>query len=358
MKKIKYFKLLAGIIMMTLISCQNEDWSFPDFDYTTTYFPYQSPVRTLILGNTDQVDNSKDKLLQFSIGVRVGGMYENKKDWTVNYSIDNDLVKGLFNATNDSMKVLPQSYYTLSPLGSLVVPKCSFVGNINVQLNNSFLDDTLAYRGVYVIPVKISSSTTDSVLYGKLLPSVLPSLADVRIATQWVVAPKSYTLFGIKFINAYHGTYLHRGLDSIKTVPGVFVQKNIYRTNYVETDELWNVKALGRDTVEISGTVKRTPSSPGSFSMWLVFNQQNETCSIVSAKKYHKGSTLKTPRFTVAGTGKFVKSGDSWGGKKRDAIHLKYQITDNTLNEVHFASDTIVIRDRTVKFETFTITVK
>jgi len=358
MKKIKYFKFLAGIIMIMLISCQNDEWSFSDFDYTTTYFPYQSPVRTLILGNTDQVDNTKDNLLQFSIGVRVGGMYENKKDWMVNYSVDNALVKGLFNATNDTMKALPQLYYTMSPLGSVVVPKGSFVGDINIQLTNNFLDDTLAYRGVYVLPLKISSSTTDSVLFGKLLPSVSPSLADVRIATQWVVAPKSYTLFGIKFINAYHGTYLHRGIDSIKTVPGVFVQKNIYHTKYVETDELWNLKALGRDTVEISASVKRSPSSPGSFSMWLVFNQQNETCAIVSAKKYHKGNTLKVPRFTVTGSGKFVKAGDSWGGKKRDAIHLKYQITDNTLNEVHYASDTIVIRDRTVKFETFAVTVK
>lgn len=358
MKKSKYFKLLVGISVVLLVSCQNENISFPDFDYTTTYFPYQSPIRTLILGNTDQVDNTKDKLLQFSIGLRVAGMYENKKNWTVNYSVDNNLTRGLFNATNDSMLALPAKYYTLNPLSSVIVPVGSFVGNINVQLTNSFLDDTLSYRGVYVIPLRINTSTTDSILRGKLSTTVSPDTADVRVSTQWNVMPKDYTLFGIKFINAYHGTYLHRGIDVVKTIPGVFVQQNIYHTNFVETDELWSVKALGRDTVEVNATVKRTPSSPGSFSMWLKFNQHNDTCVIVSAKKYHKGLTLKTPRFIVAGSGKFVKEGDSWGGKKRDVIYLKYKITDTTLNEVHDATDTIVIRDRTVKFETFTITVK
>ncbi|MGV8094983.1 MAG: hypothetical protein AB2L24_24275 [Mangrovibacterium sp.] len=50
-----------------LFSCQNEDWSFPDFDYTTTYFPYQYPVRTLVLGDY-YFDNTNDNQHKFLIG--------------------------------------------------------------------------------------------------------------------------------------------------------------------------------------------------------------------------------------------------------------------------------------------------
>ena len=45
MKIIKAFIPLV-MAMGLLLSCENEDWEFPDFNYTTTYFPYQYPVRT------------------------------------------------------------------------------------------------------------------------------------------------------------------------------------------------------------------------------------------------------------------------------------------------------------------------
>ena len=59
-----------------------------------------------------------------------------------------------------------------------------------------------------------------------------------------------------------------------------------------------------------------------------------------------------TPSYTVTGTGEFVKKGDFWGNEKRDVLYLKYQVVFGTTT--HSLTDTLVLRDRQVKFETFT----
>lgn len=49
----KLNKLYLGLIFLStvLISCENQDNDFPDFDYQTVYFASQYPDRTLQLGN-------------------------------------------------------------------------------------------------------------------------------------------------------------------------------------------------------------------------------------------------------------------------------------------------------------------
>jgi hypothetical protein len=47
----------------------------------------------------------------------------------------------------------------------------------------------------------------------------------------------------------------------------------------------------------------------------------------------------------------FVRNGDEWGGKKRNVLHLQYKV--EFANSTHEFADTLVIRDRGVKMETF-----
>jgi hypothetical protein len=56
--------------------------------------------------------------------------------------------------------------------------------------------------------------------------------------------------------------------------------------------------------------------------------------------------------YTVSGSGSFVKKGDMWGNEKRDVLYLKYKVEFGTTT--HNLTDTLVLRDRGVKFETFT----
>src|SRR5688500_20364553 len=108
---------LSGIVILTLglFSCKkNDPWKFPDFDYTTAYFPYQYPVRTLVLGEYN-FDNSNDNQLKFLISATMGGVYKNNKNIGVEFVVDETLIDNLFNnAGSTPTKPLPTAYYTLS----------------------------------------------------------------------------------------------------------------------------------------------------------------------------------------------------------------------------------------------------
>jgi hypothetical protein len=334
MKKTIIVSLTA--LMLGMFSCENAKWEFPDFDYTTTYFPFQYPVRTLVLG--DYVyENENDNSLKFLISPRVAGMYENKWNWTVHFELDEQLAQNLQTDKGVDVKVLPSQYYSLQPVNQIVIPKGQFHAGIEVQLSEDFLNDPLAVEFNYVIPLKITTSTTDSILTGK--PSI--AMADPRIAGQWIAAPKNFTLFGIKFVNAYHGKYLRRGQSVIRDSQNQILETVTYRQKYVEQDEVWSLKTAGRNDVVVSGVLRSSSGSPGTFEMKLAYDN-NGNCVITGTDK----ST-----FPVAGTGKFVKNADEWGDKKRDAIHLNYNVTVGS--EVHNLTDTLVFRDKAVVFEEY-----
>ena len=333
------------LLLLMVFSCKNQDWSFPNYRYSSTYFPYQTPVRTLVLGDYDEVDNTKDQNLQFSIGVALGGMYDNGQDRKVGYVLDETLTQKLYTSAGDTLVPLPQAYYTLSPAGTMVVPKGNMQGYIDVQLKDAFLDDPRAYKNRYVIPLRMTSTEADSILSG----FTLKANPDPRIATDWTIVPKDYTLYGIKFINPYHGHFLYRGKDVLTNAAGAKVDEVVYRMKFVEQNAVVLMTTTGRTQVELTTQVRRTAGSPGDFKARLTFDAQGVTCTVTTAP----GSV-----YPVTGTGKFIKEGDEWGSKKRNTIILDYKITDAAKGEFHQVNDTLVIRDRAVVLETFIPVIK
>lgn len=327
------------VLILGMFSCENEDWSFPDFDYTTAYFPYQYPVRTLILGDY-MYDNSNDNELKFVISATMGGVYENKKDVVVNFQVDESLVENLY-AGSTPILALPQSYYTLSSSNEIVIPKGEFSGGVEVQLSEAFLQDTLAVGVNYVIPLRITDATTDSVLVGD--PGV--QNPDPRVAGDWVLPPKNFTLFAIKYINEYDAKYLLRGHDQVRDAANNVYEEITYRDKYVERDEVVTVTTVSRHVARYSNNVRLSDGSPGTFSMDMTFSGGN--CTIAETA----GSD-----FPVTGTGKFVEDGDSWGGEDRNVLYLDYQIDDGTYT--HNVKDTLVFRNRTVTVQEFSPSVQ
>lgn len=334
MKKLS-FRLII-ILMLGMLSCHNAEVDFPDFDYTTVYFPYQYPVRTLVLGDYI-LDNESDNNLKFLISARVGGMYTNDRDWSLDFEINEDLSKNII-YNGDTLEMLPSQYFTLEPENTILIPKGEFSGGTEVQLTEAFLDDPLSVKIHYVIPLTITSTNADSILSGYTL-STNP---DPRISGNWSISPRNFTLFGIKYVNAYHGKYLHRGASVIKdAISGSVIETIVYRQSYVEKDEVWSLTTTGRNEVTVTGVLRSSPSSPGNFIMKLNFNS-NGGCTITN----DVSST-----FPVTGTGKFVHDGDEWGNEKRDVIHINYQVTQGT--KIHTITDTLVFRDKDVRFEEF-----
>jgi hypothetical protein len=326
--------VLLVLITALLAACENQEKVFPDFDYNAVYFPVQYPVRTLNLGY-DRFDNSMDRELRFDIGVAIGGMYENKNNWSVSYVVDESLCDNLGN----DVKPLPQSYYSLSPVDEVIIPSGSFSGLITVQLTETFLSDPLSTGNYYIIPLRITDTNADSILTG--LP--LQADADKRKIEQWdpSAPPKDFTLFMIKYINEYHGSYLRRGVDYTLDAGGTITDTLRYRQKYVENDQMVKLSTLGRYVLKTNFTGINTGSGSG---VKLIVDPGSGTVTVDS---------MPDAKFVVPdpGSGHFVANGDSWGGIPRNAIYLNYRYLNGSIG--HLVYDTLVYRDNGIKYEQF-----
>ena len=56
----KSFLILAAMAGALFTACENGDMEFPDYKYSAVYFAYQSPIRTITIGEDESVDNSLD----------------------------------------------------------------------------------------------------------------------------------------------------------------------------------------------------------------------------------------------------------------------------------------------------------
>lgn len=331
-------KKLLLILSLTigLISCENFDIDHPDFDYTSGFFPYQFPVRTLVLGDYIY-DNANDNAHKFVISAAMGGVYENTKDREFQIEVDNSLCNNiLFANGGDPVKALPANYYTLSSPNKLVIPKGKMNGGIEVQLTDAFFADPLAIKNTYVVPIRLKSSAdVDSILVGS---SANPS-ADPRVAAQWNVAPKNFTMFAVKYINEYHGNYFLYGASKVKDLANAELETTAYSTPYVENNPVAKLITTGRSQVSLT-TNYRSKIMTGTYNMVLTFNGNN--CTIAAAT----GSA-----YTISGTGEFKTQAYEWGNKKRDGIVLKYTVT--TATNKYEADEVLVARDRAVVMEVY-----
>ncbi|MBW6536950.1 MAG: DUF1735 domain-containing protein [Mariniphaga sp.] len=332
MKKLVLILLIATGMM----ACQNFDIDHPDFDYTSGYFPYQFPVRTLVLGDYIY-DNSNDNNHKFVISVAMGGVYENTQNREFGIVVDESLCnRVLFSADGDTIHALPSSYYSLSDNSKIVIPSGKFNGGVEVQLTDAFFNDPLAIKNTYVVPVRITGSAdVDTILVGQ---SDNPN-ADPRVAGQWTVAPKDFTMFAVKYINEFHGTYFHYGASSVKDATNAVVENTTYSEKYVENNGTVKLATTGRYQVSL-GTFLKSEVMTGEVNMVLTFNGNN--CTITAAE----GSP-----YTISGSGVFKSKEYAWGNKERDGIDLSFTVSDG--EHTYEANDVLVARDRGVVLETY-----
>lgn len=327
------FLFLAIIFCLT--SCENKEQDFPDFDYISGFFPYQYPVRTIILGDYIY-DNTNDINHMFLISAAIGGVYTNDKDRTFNIEVDESLTNNaLFSSSLDTIRLMPSNYYNLES-NKITIPKGKYNGGIKVQLTDDFFKDTLSVITTYVIPVRITNSNdVDTILRGKT--SMMD--ADPRITGHWEITPKDFTMFAVKFINEYHGNYFYYGSSQLKTLDGTIIENNQYQEKYIEKNPITFLKTIGRNQVSLNIDTKSTYID-GNVEMTLDFDGNN--CTI------HGKNQLG---YFVTGNGEFKKEQFIWGNKLRDGIVINYKITNNTYS--YHGQDTLVVRDRDVILETF-----
>ncbi|NLU28445.1 DUF5627 domain-containing protein [uncultured Proteiniphilum sp.] len=333
MKKV----LLLTLCFAAILSCKNSDIEYEDYDFSSAYFPYQYPVRTLVLGDYIY-DNTNDNNHKFLIYAAIGGLYSNKSDRVINFKVDQTLCeRALFEGSKDTIRFMPSHYYQLNSPDKVVIPSGKFNGAIEVQLNDAFFQDTLAIKLGYVIPMRLTGSNdVDSILQGMSASEEKP---DPRDKKKWEVLPKNFTMFAIKYINEFHGSYLYYGKNKVKDLSGNVVEENVYSEKYVEKNPVVKLVTTGRYQVAMN-TFFNSQKITGSFGMLLDFDGKNCTLSAPKGSAYE-----------VTGTGVFQEKKYNWGNKDRDGIEIHYTIKNG--DWTYEANDVLVMRDRGVVMELF-----
>ncbi|NEW83578.1 MAG: DUF1735 domain-containing protein [Mariniphaga sp.] len=342
MKKIVY---LLGIVAL-LFGCENQNVEFDDFAYQTVYFPFQTPVRSIMLGDEVIGDNSIDLEHAFSIGASIGGMYSNTKDRVLTVQLAPELASNITDASGNALKLLPSEYYNTT-FDKITIPAGSFFGKMRVNLTDAFFADPLSIGLSYVVPVRITSAAGDSILSGVPLASVVSP--DPRKVSDWITTPKNYVLFGIKYINATHGVYLLRGKRTNTTNPLDVVA---YSKRFIDDNDMTKLttKSLTENYMPTVGGTNKQASNT-KYIMKLTFNKDNK--SVTVAQK-------DASSVVVNGTGKYYSKADSeaegYNGKKHRTIYLDYNYVDGA-NTFH-VNDSLVYVDDDMKFEEFAVKVK
>lgn len=362
MKKI----ILLLFVCCMFTACHNGDWEFPDYDYNAVYFANQSPVRTIVLGD-DYYDTSLDNEHKCQIMATMGGVYENNIERIISFKVDNSLCDGLVFGDGSDIKAMPANYYSLSS-DKIIIPKNSVLGGVTVSLTDAFFADPLALETTYVIPVVMTGvQNADSILCG------VPAVSNPKraIADHWEVLPKDYILYAVKYINPWDAFYLRRGKDVI-TSDGES-ETIVRHAQYVEKDEVYKLTTLSMTELDLPTAFKNRLGNNLNLKVKLNFNNDQKCTVSPTTSTFQLNDSVKVYNITATGNGEFIKKGEknSWGNKDRDALYLNYEVgyeveikfpkaglpTDYQIVKYN-TTDTLVVRDRGIKSEIFTVKLK
>jgi hypothetical protein len=338
MKKIFY---LTGL-MIAMLSCTNQDIEFDDYAFQGVYFPFQSPLRTIILGDEALGDNTIDREHAFSIGASIGGMYSNTKDRVISIELAPELAANITDGDGNPLEILPSNYYSAT-FDKLVIPAGSFMGKVRVDLTDAFFQDPLTTGLHYVIPVRMTDVVGDTILSG--LPISTLESHDPRISDDWNIVPKNYTLFGIKYINPTHGVYLLRGK---RTNTADAADTYTYSKRFLDDNDMTKLstKSLTENYMATVGGA----SGDAKYNMLLSFDEGNN--SVVISQK-------DETTVVANGSGSFYSKDDAnseeYNGQKHRTIYLDYTYIDG--DNTYQVKDSLVFVDTDVTFEDFDVEV-
>lgn len=284
MKLLKNICLIA-YLALGLSACKKYDSYVVDYPYSTVYFASQKPLRTIVAYDD----------MSFKVGVMMGGVRSNTKDQTVKYEIDPTLLTTIQGAS--AFTLLPTSYYTLSDNSTMTIPKGQVLGEVKVTLNKSlFTADPASLTNTYALPLRIVSSTTDSVLRG-----------DANHEA------KDYTILVVKYISPYCGTYYHKGIETSGSITNSYTNKDINQ------NATWALSTLSLDELQ-------TPGAGSKSTPKLKLVLSGSSVSVIDLSKSASNN--------VAGSGTYD------GGSKSLFLNYNYNQGTSTFS----VKDTLILR--------------
>jgi hypothetical protein len=301
-------KLVLSLFLMAALSSCYKDY-IEDFDYTSIYFPYQTNVRTFVVGEGMTIE----------VGAALAGVRDNTRDRLVNFTMDSKLITGeiletMKNGTNHvkagvaavkELRMLPSNYFSISSNNQMIIQKGTYSGTVKIKADSAaFLSDPATLNANYVLPFYINSADADS-----------------------VAMDKRYAVIGLKYENMLFGNYWHGGVTTVKDSTG----KVIKTTNYYTTIPSPEVKIMNLSTVAPNALVTNLISDQkGSFKITL--DGTKITVSQASGSKVvvlpDGESTFNRPKLLQ---------------ERKLFLKYKYANADGTTS---YATDTLTFRNR------------
>ena len=245
MKKI----LIVLTLAVAVVSCYPD--YIKDFDYNGIYFPYQTDVRTFVVGEGMKIE----------VGAALGGVRENTIDRTVSFTLDNSLVspatlilmKGGAQFIKDAtapvttLLPLPATYYTLSDNSKMVIKAGSHMGSVVMKVDSAkFLADPLTLFANYAIPFYMTSADADTILQ-----------------------LKRSAVIGVKYENMLFGNYWHGGVTIRKSPAGANLDTIKYYTAVNQPEnKIWKLKTVAPDALVTNGYSDQT-TAKGEMKLTL-----------------------------------------------------------------------------------------
>lgn len=305
-------KILAFIILIfTMTSCY--DSYVKDYTFSAVYFAYQYDVRTFVVGEG----------MQFDFGVGLGGVMTNTKQRVVSYSIDTTLItpdalaamkassttyiKSEMTPVN-TISLLNPNYYSLSNGSKFIIEKGQDAGRVTIKPDSAaFLADPKSLIPNYVLPLRITSAGTDSIL-----------------------PLKRTIIIGVKYENMLFGNYWHGGQTIRYTAANVVKDTLKYFTAIPSAEsKVWVLKTTAPFELTVNGYANITGTKQ---ELKLALNGSN--ISIGSAA----GSTFA---YSANGDCTFNRAKLLQNRK----IYLKYKYVDAS-GYTCYATDTLTFRNR------------
>lgn len=269
----KYILPLLALSAVAFTACENAEQNFDDFEGgKTVYFPYQYPVRTILLGQGVEYSTELDNAHKFQV-MGYGASTYDAYNFTYNVSVEEGLIEGVTFKNGTPVKALPQNYYQLGSTTS------TYIGNrmsaIEVSLTDAFFQDPASLTTTYVLPLRMTS---------------------VKGAQQ-ILEAQNFTLYCVRYVNPWHGYYLVKGT-----------------AQQIEKCEIVEVNTTSLTTC--------TYTNVDGVTMTLTFGgEKDDNCTI-------SGDGIQ-------GSGNFGHGTEAkaWGNKDRDALYLKYTAGGKTYDE-------------------------
>ncbi len=306
MKKILIVLMLAA----AMASCYSD--YIKDFDYDGIYFPYQTDVRTFVVGEGMKIE----------IGAALGGVRANDRDRVVSFRIENSLInaatltlmKGGAQYIKDAVAPvttllpIPTNYYTLSDNSKMVIKSGQHMGSVVMKIDSAkFVSDPNALYANYAIPLYIISADADTIL------------EKMRTA-----------VIGLKYENMLFGNYWHGGVTTVKNAAGATIQTILYYTAVNQPEnKTWKLKTVGPDALVTNGYSDQTTAKD---EMKLTLSGNN---IIVST---NAGST-----FAVQADGASTFNRAKLLQNRKILLNYKYI---NAAGNTCYAQDTLTFRNR------------